>query len=123
MPIWLQMKDLKEMGRVSGWTEARRQISKGLLPAPYEVGPQKRIWRKDEIDECDARLKKRVYAPSASGLGIQAQLDNLGIPSRLSGQCVEGCANERRLTHEPADTRRQRIKGAEGRRLKAPNTS
>ena len=48
--------------RVTIW----RWIRAGLLPAPYETGPNSVGFASDEIDERDAGLKRRAYAPSAN---------------------------------------------------------
>jgi len=66
MRTWLRLRDLKTAGRVTGWTDARRQVAKGLLPAPYQLGPQVRAWAEDEIADYDARLQKRDYPPEKS---------------------------------------------------------
>ena len=47
--------------RVTIW----RWVRAGLLPAPYEIGPNSVGFASDEVDERDAGLKRRAYAPAA----------------------------------------------------------
>jgi len=43
--------------RITLW----RWVRAGLLPPPYEVGPNSVGFASDELDERDARLKRRDY--------------------------------------------------------------
>ena len=47
--------------RVTIW----RWIRAGLLPAPYAIGPNSAGFDSDEIQERDAGLKRKAYAPAA----------------------------------------------------------
>ena len=47
--------------RITIW----RWVRAGLLPAPYETGPNSRGFDADEIDKRDANLTRRAYAPAA----------------------------------------------------------
>jgi predicted DNA-binding transcriptional regulator AlpA len=42
-----------------------RWVRAGLLPAPYVTGPNSVAFASDEIDERDAALTRRAYAPAA----------------------------------------------------------
>ena len=46
--------------RITIW----RWVRAGLLPAPYETGPNSVGFASDELDERDAGLKRRSYAPA-----------------------------------------------------------
>jgi predicted DNA-binding transcriptional regulator AlpA len=57
---FLSYSDLEERygkSRVTLWRWARA----GLLPAPYETGPNSVGFRSDEIKERDAKLKRKTY--------------------------------------------------------------
>ena len=57
--------DLEERygkSRVTLW----RWVRKGLLPAPYAVGPNSAGFRVDEIQERDANLQRKSYGPEAA---------------------------------------------------------
>ena len=61
---FLSYADLEERygkSRVTIW----RWVRKGLLPAPYEVGPNTRGFRVDEILERDAKLGRVTYGSEA----------------------------------------------------------
>ena len=47
--------------RVTIW----RWVRAGLLPAPYETGPNSVGFASDELDERDAGLKRRDYGPAS----------------------------------------------------------
>ena len=47
--------------RVTIW----RWVRAGLLPAPYEIGPNSVGFASDEIDERDANLTRRAYGQEA----------------------------------------------------------
>ncbi len=62
---FLSYADLEERygkSRVTIW----RWIRAGLLPAPYEIGPNSVGFDSDEIQERDAGLKRKNYAPQAA---------------------------------------------------------
>ena len=48
--------------RVTIW----RWVRAGLLPAPYEIGPNSRGFNSQEIRERDAKLKRATYAKEAN---------------------------------------------------------
>jgi predicted DNA-binding transcriptional regulator AlpA len=60
---FLSYADLEERygkSRVTLW----RWVRAGLLPAPYMIGPGSVAFASDEIDERDAALTRRAYAPA-----------------------------------------------------------
>jgi len=60
---FLSYTDLEERygkSRVTIW----RWVRFGLLPAPYETGPNSFGFASDELDERDAKLARCTYAPS-----------------------------------------------------------
>ena len=60
---FLSYADLEERygkSRVTLW----RWVRAGLLPAPYMTGPNSVAFASDEIDERDAALTRRAYAPA-----------------------------------------------------------
>jgi predicted DNA-binding transcriptional regulator AlpA len=60
---FLSYADLEERygkSRVTLW----RWVRAGLLPAPYETGPNSVGFADDELDERDANLTRRTYAPA-----------------------------------------------------------
>ena len=60
---FLSYADLEERygkSRVTLW----RWVRAGLLPQPYITGPNSVGFASDEVDERDARLKRRAYAPA-----------------------------------------------------------
>ena len=62
---FLSYADLEERygkSRVTLW----RWVRKGLLPAPYEVGPNTVGFRVEEILERDANLKRKSYGLEAA---------------------------------------------------------
>ena len=62
---FLSYADLEERygkSRVTLW----RWVRAGLLPAPYETGPNSVGFDSEEIQERDAGLKRKSYAPAAS---------------------------------------------------------
>jgi predicted DNA-binding transcriptional regulator AlpA len=62
---FLSYADLEERygkSRVTIWRWARA----GLLPAPYETGPNSVGFASDELDERDAGLKRRDYGQAAT---------------------------------------------------------
>ena len=63
---FLSYADLEERygkSRVTLW----RWVRAGLLPAPYLTGPNSVAFASDEIDERDAALTRRAYAPAVEG--------------------------------------------------------
>ncbi len=61
---FLSYSDLEERygkSRVTLW----RWVRAGLLPPPYETGPNSVGFDSEEIQERDAGLKRRAYAPAA----------------------------------------------------------
>ena len=61
---FLSYADLEERyqkSRVTIW----RWVRAGLLPAPYQTGPNSVGFKSQEIDERDAGLTRRAYAPAA----------------------------------------------------------
>ena len=62
---FLSYADLEERygkSRVTLW----RWVRDGLLPAPYETGPNSVGFASDELDERDAGLKRRDYGQAAA---------------------------------------------------------
>jgi predicted DNA-binding transcriptional regulator AlpA len=62
---FLSYADLEERygkSRVTLW----RWVRAGLLPAPYETGPNSVGFASDELDERDAGLKRRDYGQAAA---------------------------------------------------------
>jgi predicted DNA-binding transcriptional regulator AlpA len=60
---YLSYADLEQRygkSRVTIW----RWVRAGLLPAPYMIGPNSVAFASDEIDERDAALTRRTYAPA-----------------------------------------------------------
>lgn len=61
---FLSYADLEERygkSRVTIW----RWVCAGLLPAPYEIGPNSRGFDSAEIEARDAKLARRAYSPAA----------------------------------------------------------
>ncbi len=57
---FLSYSDLEKhygKSRVTLW----RWVRAGLLPAPYEIGPNSAGFRSQEIRERDAKLKRKTY--------------------------------------------------------------
>ncbi len=62
---FLSYADLEERygkSRVTLW----RWVRAGLLPAPYEIGPNSVAFSSQEIWDRDASLKRKNYAPEAA---------------------------------------------------------
>ena len=62
---FLSYADLEERygkSRVTIW----RWVRAGLLPAPYETGPNSVGFDSDEVDERDAGLKRKTYGQEAA---------------------------------------------------------
>ena len=60
---FLSYADLEERygkSRITLWRWARA----GLLPAPYQIGPNSVGFALDEIEARDAGLKRKTYAPA-----------------------------------------------------------
>ncbi len=58
--LFLSYADLEKRygkSRITLW----RWVRAGLLPAPYETGPNSVGFRSDEIRERDANLKRKTY--------------------------------------------------------------
>ena len=61
---FLSYADLEERygkSRVTIW----RWVRAGLLPAPYETGPNSVGFASDELDKRDAGLTRRAYGPAS----------------------------------------------------------
>ncbi len=61
---FLSYADLEERygkSRVTIW----RRVRAGLLPAPYEIGPNSVAFSSQEIQERDAGLKRKTYGQEA----------------------------------------------------------
>ena len=62
---FLSYADLEERygkSRVTLW----RWVRAGLLPAPYEIGPNSVAFSSQEIQERDASLKRKTYGQEAA---------------------------------------------------------
>ncbi len=62
---YLSYADLEERygkSRVTLW----RWVRAGLLPAPYEIGPNSVAFSSQEIRERDASLKRKTYGQEAA---------------------------------------------------------
>ena len=62
---FLSYADLEERygkSRVTIW----RWVRAGLLPAPYETGPNSVGFDSEEVDERDAGLKRKTYGQEAA---------------------------------------------------------
>ncbi len=58
---YADLEDRYGKSRVTIW----RWVRAGLLPAPYETGPNSVGFASDEIDERDAGLTRKTYVPAA----------------------------------------------------------
>jgi predicted DNA-binding transcriptional regulator AlpA len=59
---WLRARDLIASGRASNWSDIRRKVAAGYLPAPVKLSAAMVAWRKSELDEYDAKLQRVHYS-------------------------------------------------------------